>query len=102
MKNTLVKQRGEGGELKRKHEATLSKFEKLQKAFTYLEWEKDALVISVTITEGEKKDLESKILELETQRSTINRQIEELRTRVEELEEQNRILENQLKAANER
>ena len=31
MKNTLVKERREGGELKRKHKETLSKFEKLQK-----------------------------------------------------------------------
>ena len=65
MKNTLVKERGEGGELKRKHEATLWGFQKLQKAYQYLESEKDALMVSVTITEGENKDLESKILELE-------------------------------------
>ena len=31
------------------------------KNITYLESEKDALVLSVTITKGEKKDLESNI-----------------------------------------
>ena len=51
MKETLVKERGEGQESKRKHEATIPEFEKLQKAYQYLESEKDALVLSITITE---------------------------------------------------
>ena len=33
MKDTLVKERGEGLTLKRKHEATLSEFERLQKEY---------------------------------------------------------------------
>ena len=51
--------------MKRKHEATLLEFERLQEAYKVLESEKEALVLSNTITEGENKDLESKILELE-------------------------------------
>ena len=37
MKDTLVKERGEGQEIKRKHEASLSEFERLQKAYQALE-----------------------------------------------------------------
>ena len=43
MEDTLIKERGEGRELKRKHEATLSEFERLQKAYQALELENDAL-----------------------------------------------------------
>ena len=56
VKDTLMKERGEGWEMKRKHEATLSEFERLQEAYQVLESEKDALVLSNSITEGEKKD----------------------------------------------
>ena len=52
--------------------------------------------------EGEKRDLEDKISELEAHNSAASRQMRELRTRVEEMEEQNRTLETQLKTANER
>ena len=38
-----------------------------------LELEKDALEVSVTIMEGEKKDIEDTILELETQKYVTNR-----------------------------
>ena len=64
MKDTLVKERGEGRELNRKHEATISKKESIQKEHQYLETNKGALELLVTIMEGEKKDLEDKILEL--------------------------------------
>ena len=80
MKDTLIKERGEGRELKRKHEATLSEFERLQKAYQYLELEKDALEASVTIMEGEKKDFKDNILELEAHKSAANRKMRELRT----------------------
>ena len=43
MKDTLVKERGEGLELKRKHEDTIFEFERLQKAYQDLEVEKYAL-----------------------------------------------------------
>ena len=62
MKDTLVKEREEGWELKRKNEETFSEFERLQKAYQYLELEKDALELSIIIMEGEKKYLEDKIL----------------------------------------
>ena len=50
MKNTLVKERKEGGELNRKHEETLSEFERLQKSYQDLELGKDALVVLLTTT----------------------------------------------------
>ena len=92
MKDTLVNERGEGWESKRKHEATTSEFKNLQKAYKYLESEKDALVLSVTITEGEKKDIESNILELEAHRSAVNKQTEEMKTQAKDLEVLNQSL----------
>ena len=50
--------------MKRKCEATLLEFERLQEAYQVLESENDAFVLSNTITEGEKKDLEINISEL--------------------------------------
>ena len=38
--------------------------------------ERDALVLSNTIISGEKKDLEGKFSELETQRDTVDTQAE--------------------------
>ena len=40
------------------------------------------------ILEGEKKDSEAKILNLESRESTTSQQVEELKTRVEELVKQ--------------
>ena len=67
-----------------------------------METKKDALDVQVVIMEGEKKDFEERTSEIEAHKYATDRQIGELRTRVDELEEQNEILENQLKAANER
>ena len=86
MKDSLVKERGEGRELKRKHEATIYKFERLQKAYKVLEGETDSLELLVTIMEGVKKDLEDKVSELEAQKSAVNKQEKEMRTRAEKLE----------------
>ena len=47
--------------MKRKHEATLLEFERLQEAYQVLESEKEALVLSRTIIDGENKDLEDKV-----------------------------------------
>ena len=77
-------------------------YERLQKEYQALELEKEALELSIMIMEGEKKEFENKILELEAQKSAASRQAGELRAQVEELEEHNRSLETQLKAANER
>ena len=68
-----MKERGEGWEMKRKHEATLWEFERLQEAYKVLESEKEALVLSNTINEGEKKDFENNILELEAQKDATDR-----------------------------
>ena len=73
IKNTLFKERGEGRDLKRKHEATLSEFERLQKAYQALELEKEALENSITIMEGEGKDFEDNITELEAQQFATSR-----------------------------
>ena len=65
--------------MKRKHEATLSEFEKLQEAYQVLEVEKEALVLSNTISDGEKRDLENRIYELEVEKAEVDKQAEELR-----------------------
>ena len=72
--------------MKRKDEATLSEFKILQEAYQVLESEKEALVLSNTITEGEKKDLENKISELDAQKVATDRQAEEINARVVEME----------------
>ena len=66
-----------------------------------LESEKDALVLSNTVAEGEKKDFENNISKLEAQKAATDRQAEELNARVVELGAWNNSLEIQLKAANE-
>ena len=40
--------------------------------------EKDSFVLSNTIVEGENKEFENKISELEVQKAATNRQVEEL------------------------
>ena len=61
MKETLKKERGEGKSLKRKHEDSLSELEKLGEACQILQYEKYALVLSINIIEGEKKDLKKQV-----------------------------------------
>ena len=101
IKETLRKEQGEGQEEKRKYDATLSDLERLKEAYHILEAEIDSLVLSNTIINGEKKDLEGKISGLETRRATTDTQAEELRARVAELEAKINSLEVHLKAANE-
>ena len=67
-----------------------------------MEIEKDALYVQVIIMEGEKKDFEARISELESRESAANQQVGELKTQVEELVVQKGSLENQLKIANEK
>ena len=55
--------------------------------------EKEALVLSNTIIDGEKKDLENKISELEVQKVATNKQAKELKAQVAELEVWNISLE---------
>ena len=59
--------------MKMKHEATLSEFERIQKSYQSLEREEEALELSTTIIDEEKKDLENKISELEAQKSATDR-----------------------------
>ena len=66
-----------------------------------MEAEKDALELSNTILGGEKEDLESKMVEIEIQRSATDNQAKESKVRVVELEAQNISLEVLLKEANE-
>ena len=61
VKETLRKERGEGKSLKRKYDDSLTELERLNEAYQILHVEKYALVLSATITEGEKKDLEDKV-----------------------------------------
>ena len=94
MKETLRKEiRGEN--IKRKHDDILIELEKLKETYQILESDKDALVLSTTITEREKMDLEQKVSELENQRATTDK-------RVEELEMHNSFLDQQLKVENEK
>ena len=95
MKETLRKERGEGQYLKRKHDDILSEFEKLKEAYKMLESYKNVLTLSVAINEGEKRDLEIKVLELEKKKATTDK-------RVEELETQNILLKEQLRVENEK
>ena len=55
MNETLKKKRGEGQSLKRKHEDILSEIEKSKEACQTLQFDKDALVLSISIIEGEKE-----------------------------------------------
>ena len=57
VKETLRKERGEGKSLKIKYVDTLIELERLNEAYQILQSEKDALILSATITEGEKMDL---------------------------------------------
>ena len=57
--------------------------------------DKDALVLSVNIVEGEKRDLEKSIAEVEKKENAADK-------RVKELEVQNNLLNEQLHAAKEK
>ena len=59
MKETLKKERGKGKIIKRKHAEIISDIEKSKEACQILQSDKDALVLSISIIEGKKKDLEN-------------------------------------------
>ena len=59
-----------GQESKRKYDATLSNFEKLQQEYQILEEERDALKLSNMTLDREKRNLESSMEEMEEQKST--------------------------------
>ena len=86
MKENLKRERDEGQSLKRKHEDMLSMIEESKEACQTLQFNKDALVLSMNIIKGEKKDLQKKIVEVVPKGGTTDK-------RVEELEAQNLLLE---------
>ena len=78
MKETLNKERGEGQILKRKHKDILSEIENSREACQILQYEKDALVLSVNIIEGEKKDIEKQVIEAKQKGDAASKRVEEL------------------------
>ena len=95
MKETLKKERGEGKSLKRKHEDILSDIENSREACQSLQSDKDFLVLSIIIIEGEKKDLEKEVVEAEKEGEAANK-------RIEELEAHNLLLREQLQVVKEK
>ena len=67
VKETLRKERGEVKILKIKYDDILTELEILKERCQILQSDKDALILSATITEGEKRDLENKVEYLRTQ-----------------------------------
>ena len=67
VKETLRKERGEGKILKIKYDDTLTELERLKEAYQILKSDKDSLILSATITEGEKNVLEDKVVDIRTQ-----------------------------------
>ena len=77
MKETLRKEERVGQETKRNYVATHLDLEKILMDYQVLEAEKDSLELSNTILDGEKKELERKVAEMEIQRSTTDKKAEE-------------------------
>ena len=72
MKEVLRKEERVGWESKRKYEATLSDYEKLQQDYKILWEERDNLKQSNMTLYREKRNLESKIAEMEVQKSAVD------------------------------
>ena len=79
IKETLKRERDEGQILKRKHEYMLNTIEESKEACQTLQDDEDALVLSMNIIEGEKKDLEKQVMEAVQKGDTTNKIIEELK-----------------------
>ena len=75
--------------MKRKHEDMLSKIEKSKEACQNLQFDKDALVLSMNNIEGEKKDLEKHVMEAVNKRDIMSK-------RLGKLEAHNLLLKEQL------
>ena len=97
MKEFLSKEEEIGRESKRKYEATLSYFERLQHGHQILEEERDRLKLSNEDLSKEKVDLENKVAELELQKVVAEQKAEQYETRVTSLEAQKSSLEVLLK-----
>ena len=79
MKEVLRKEERVGQESKRKYEATLSDYENIQQDYQILGEERDNLKQSNMTLDREKEKLESKITDMEVQKSAIDQQAEEHR-----------------------
>ena len=84
MKEVLRKEERVGRESKRKYEATLLDYEKLQQDYQILGEERDHLKQSNMILDREKRNLESKMAEMEVQKSTADQQTEQYKARIVE------------------
>ena len=101
MKEVLRREGKVGRESKRKYEATLSYFERLQQRHQILEVERDSLKSSNEALSKEKGSLENKVAELELQKTTAEGKAKHYETQVAALEAQKDSLEFLLKLANE-
>ena len=87
---------------KRKYEDTLSDYEKLQQEYQIVEEERDTLKLSNMNLSKEKGELENKIAEMETQKSTADQWVEQDEAKVAGLEYQKSSLEVLLKVENQK
>ena len=99
MKEVLRKEERVGQESKRKYEATLSDYDKLQQDYQILGEERDHLKQSNMILDREKRNLESSKEKMEVEKSIAD---QKYKARIAELESQNSSLEVLLKVVNER
>ena len=102
MKETLRKEERVGQETKRNYVATHLDLEKILLDYQVLEAEKDSLELSNTILDGETKELERKVEDMEIQRSTTDKKAEKSKVLIVELEAKNSSVDILLKVANER
>ena len=86
MKEVLRKEERASPESKRKYDATLSDFERLQHGHQILEEERDNLNLSNDNLSKEKGDLENKVVELELQKATAEQKEKQYETQVVALE----------------
>ena len=93
MKETLKRERHESQILKRKYEDMLSEIGESKVEFKTLLSDKDALVLSASIIEGEKKYLEKQIIEAGKKGDMANKRIEELKAQNLSLKEQLQVVE---------
>ena len=80
MKEVLKKEEKVGRDSKRKYEATLSCFERMQQGHKILEEERDSLKSSNEELSKEKGILENKVAELELQKTTAEQKEKQYET----------------------
>ena len=85
MKEVLRKEERVGHDSKRKYEATLFDYEKLQQDYQNLGEERDALKFANMDLEKEKQELGRRVAEMEAQKSTTSLQAEQYEAWIAEL-----------------